>query len=253
MCTALPPSRRPVITKTAATIHNLLWPTLALTAPLDGRGDLVAPRFAPPVRRCPKSGMTFPPVALRPLFLVRGGFCVPRRTLAWRGLSRSMLPRAPPFLWFSIVCPILHFVSVDLQSRTLRLMHAELLRRALSDPAGTREFRDPDLEPLPFFSDSVEPDFEIVGPGVEPRGDRVQIDAPQHQEHGHHYDHRKPAPPARRFSPHSRFLRADRGTLSTGCASCVGSVALYLRGAAIKHHPTARPFSWPSASWPRRC
>src|SRR5215210_6494747 len=200
MCTALPPSRSPVITKTAATIHSLLWPTLALAAPpLDGRDVLVAPRFAPLVRRCLKSGMTLPPVTLRPLFLVRGGFFVPRRTLALPSLSRSTLPRASLFLWFSIVCPILHFVSVYLQGRALRLVHAELLRRALSDPAGTREFRDPDLESLPYFSDSVKPDSDIVGPGVEPRGDRVQIDAPQHQEHGHHYDHRKPAPPTRRF------------------------------------------------------
>src|SRR5215210_7114246 len=217
MCTALPPSRSPVITKTAATIHSLLWPTLALAAPsLDGRGVLVAPRFVPPVRRCPKSGMTFPPVALRPLFLVRGGFFVPRRTLAWRGLSLSTLPRASPFLWFCIVCPILHFVSVDLQGRALRLVHAELLRRTLSDPACTREFREPDLESLPFFSDSVKPDFEIVGPGVEPRGDRVQIDAPQHQEHGHHYDHRKPAPPARRFPLQGTDLRTVRGTVFDG-------------------------------------
>src|ERR687894_208736 len=131
MCTALPPSRSPVITKTAATIHSLLWPTLALAAPLDGRGVLVAPRFVPPVRRCLKSGMTLPPVALRPLFLVRGGFFVPRPS---------------PFLWFSIIYPILHYVAVDLQSRALRLVHAELLRRAVSDPTGTREFRDPDLE-----------------------------------------------------------------------------------------------------------
>src|SRR5918995_1098360 len=161
MCTALPPSRSPVITKNAATIHSLLWPTLALAAPLDGRDGPVAPRFVPPVGRWLKSGMTLPPVAFRPLFLMRGGFFVPRRTPVWRGLSRSMLPRAPPILWFSIVCPILHFVCVDLQGRALRLVHVELLRRALPDPAGTREFRDPDLEPLPFFSDSVKPDFEI--------------------------------------------------------------------------------------------
>src|SRR5919107_1005310 len=98
MCTALPPSRSPVITKNAATIHSLLWPTLALAAPLDGRDGPVAPRFVPPVRRRPKSGMTLPPVALRPLFLVRGGFFVPRRTLALPGPSRSMLPRASPLL-----------------------------------------------------------------------------------------------------------------------------------------------------------
>src|SRR5215210_1625457 len=213
MCTALPPSRSPVITKTAATIHSLLWPTLTLPAPpLDGRDVLVAPRFAPLVRRCLKSGMTLPPVALRPLLLVRGGFFVPRRTLAWRGLSLSTLPRASPFLWFCIVCPILHFVSVDLQGRALRLVHTELLRRTVSDPAGTREFRDPDLESLPFFSDSVKPDFEILSPGVEPPGDRVQIDAPQHQQHGHHDDHRKPAPPARRFPLQGTELRAVRST-----------------------------------------
>src|SRR5215210_9304559 len=173
MCTALPPSRSPVITKTAATIHSLLWPTLTLPVPpLDGRDVLVAPRFAPLVRRCLKSGMTLPPVALRPLFLVRGGFCVPRRAPTLPGLNRSTLPRAFPSLWFSIVCPILHFVSVDLQGRALRLVHAELLLRALSNPASTREFRDPDLESLPFFSDSVKPDFEILSPGVEPPGDR---------------------------------------------------------------------------------
>src|SRR5215211_2892113 len=144
MCTALAPSRSPVITKIAATIHSLLWPTLALAVPFDGRDVMAAPRFVPPVRRRPTSGITLPPVALRPLFLVRGGFFVPRRTLALPGPSRSMLPRASPLLWFSIVCPILRFVSVDLQGRALRLVHAELLRGTLSDPACTRKFCNPD-------------------------------------------------------------------------------------------------------------
>src|SRR5215212_2542997 len=212
MCTALPPRRNPVIANTAATIHSLLWPTVVFASPVvDERGFLAGPRLAPPVRLCPNSGTTLPPVDLRPLILVRGGLFVPRRTF-----GRSTLPRSSPFLWCPIVCPILRCVSINLQGRALWLVHAKLLRREGPDPLRTRKFRDPDLEPFPFFSGPVKPYAEIGGPGVEPRGDRVQIDAPQHQEHRHHNQHRKPAAPARGLLPEGVILHAVRGALFYG-------------------------------------
>src|SRR5215211_7783400 len=98
MCTALPPRRSPVTANTAATIHSLLWPTVVLAS---GRIDaprraLVAPRFAPPDRLWPQSGMTLPEEDLPLLFLVRGGRFLPRLILASRGPGRSTLPRSSP-------------------------------------------------------------------------------------------------------------------------------------------------------------
>src|SRR5215213_11696788 len=188
MCTALPPRRSPVTANTAATIHSLLWPTVVVASgPIDdARRALVVARFAPPAHLWPRSGMTLPPEDLRPLFLVRGGGVVPRRILALRGPGRSTLPRSPPFPWCPIVRPILRFVTINLHGRALRLVQAKLLRREGPDPLRTRQFRDPDLESLPYLSGPIKPDVEFGGPGIEPCGDRVQIDAPQHQEHGHH-------------------------------------------------------------------
>src|SRR5215211_4431572 len=177
MCTALPARRSPVTTNTAATIHSLLWPTVRFARPpVDGARGVFG---EPPARLCLESGMTLPREALRTLFLVEG-VLVPRRTLALRGLGLSTLPRSSPFLWCPMMCPILRFATIDLHGRALRLVHTKLLCREGPDPPRARQFRDPDLEPLPFFSGPVKPDVDLCGPGVEPRGDRVQIDAPQH-------------------------------------------------------------------------
>src|SRR5215210_3530225 len=210
MCTARPPSRSPVTANITATIHSLLWPTVCASPLVDGtRGVLLAS----PVRPCRERGITLPRAAWRSRVLVRGGFFVPRPVFALRGLGRSTLPRLSTFLLCPIVCPILRFASIDLQGFATWLVHAELLRRQLPDPPRTRQFRDPDLESLPFVSCPVKLHVELRGPGVESRGDRVQIDAPQHQEHRHHNDHRKPAPPAGRFPPKSAVRRAIRGAL----------------------------------------
>src|SRR5688572_15903623 len=173
MCTALPPRRSPVTANTAATIHSLLWPTVVLASgPIDDtRRVLVAPR----------SGMTLPPEDLGPLFLVRGGVFLPRRILALRGPGRSTLPRSSPFLWCPIVFPILRSYAIDFQGSALRLVHTKLLRREGPDPLRARQFGDFDLESLPYFSGPIKLDAEFGRPGVEPRGERVQIDAPQHQ------------------------------------------------------------------------
>src|SRR5918993_4224192 len=218
MCTALPPRRSPVTTNTAATIHSLLRPTVVLAAgPVDeARRAPVAPRFAPPDRLWPRSGMTLPPEDLRPLFVVRGGAFLPRRILALRGPGRSTLPRSSPFLWYPIVLPILRSCSIDFQSSALRLVHTELLRREGPDPVRAREFGDFDLESLSYFSGPIEPDVELGGPGVEPRGDRVQVDAPQHQQHGHNDQHRKPATPARGFPPQAALPRPVLGAFADG-------------------------------------
>src|SRR5215204_3287003 len=210
MCTALPPRRSPVIANTAATIHSLLWPTVRLARPpVDGARGVLR---RPPVRLCLESGMTLPRDALRPLFLVEGVF-VPRRTLTLRDLGRSTPPRSSPFLCCPITCPILRFVTIDLHGRALRLVHTKLLRREGPDPPRARQFCDPDLEPLPFFCGPVKLAVDLCGPGIEPRGDRVQIDTPQHQEHGHHDQHRKVASPAGGLAPQGVILRPVRDTL----------------------------------------
>src|SRR5215218_3096917 len=201
MCTALPTRRSPVTANTAATIHSLLWPTVVLSSgPI---GDVRrAPGFAP------RSGMTLPPEDLRRLFLVRGGGFLPRRILALRGPGRSTLPRSSPFLWCPIVLPILRSCSIDFQGSALRLVHTKLLRREGPDPLRARQFGDFDLESLPYFSGPIKPHAEFGGSGVEPRGERVQIDAPQHQQHGHHDQHRKPATPTRGLPPQGAVLGA---------------------------------------------
>src|ERR687897_3012580 len=213
MCTALPPRRNPVTANTAATIHSLLWPTAVLASgPIDeGRRALVAPRFAPPGRPCPRSGMTLPPEDLRPEFLLRGGDFLPRRILALRGPGRSTLPRSSPFLWCPIVLPILRSLSIDFQGSAFRLVPAKLLRREGPDPLRARQFCHPDLESLPYFCGLIEPDVERGGPGVEPRGDRVQVDAPQHQQHGHHDHQPKPATPSRSLLSQGTIPRAVLG------------------------------------------
>src|SRR5215211_7076117 len=215
MCTALPPRRSPVTANTAATIHSLLCPTvLPASGPTeDARRALVA-RFASTARLWPRSGMTLPPEDLRPLFLLRGGGFLPRRIFALRGSGRSTLPRFSPFLLCPIVLPILRSYSIDFQGIPLRLVHTKLLRREGHDPLRARQFGDFDLESLPYFSGPIKPDLEFSGPGVEPRGERVQIDAPQHQQHGHHDQHRKPATPIRSLS--GAILRAAPGVLLCG-------------------------------------
>src|SRR5215208_1522853 len=201
MCTALPTRRSPVTANTAATIHSLLWPTVVLSSgPIDDVRR--APGFAP------RSGMTLPPEDLRPLFLVCGGVFLPRRILALRGPGRSTLPRSSPFLWCPIVLPILRSCSIDFQGSALRLVHTKLLRREGPDPLRARQFGDFDLESLPYFSGPIKPHAEFGGSGVEPRGERVQIDAPQHQQHGHHDQHRKPATPTRGLPPQGAVLGA---------------------------------------------
>src|SRR5919107_5434396 len=214
MCTALPPSRSPVTANTAATIHSLLCPTVLLASgpTEDARRALVA-RFAPTARLWPRRGMTLPPEDLRPLFLVRGGGFLPRRIFALRGSGRSTLPRFSPFLLCPIVFPILRSYTIDFQGIALRLVHTKLLRREGHDPLRARQFGDFDLESLPYFSGPIKPDLEFGGPGVEPRGERVQIDAAQHQQHGHHDQHRKPATPARGLPPQGAILRAVLGAL----------------------------------------
>src|SRR5215217_769365 len=194
MCTALPPRRSPVTANTAATIHSLLWPTVVLASWLDGaRRTLIMPRLAP--RLCLRSGMTLPSAVLRLLFSVRGGVFVPRRILVLRGPGRSTLPWTSPSLRCPIVCPILRFVSVDLQGSALWLVHTKLLRREGPYPLRGRQFGDP---------------------GVERCGDRVQIDATQHQQYGHHDQHRKPAPPARSLPLRREILRWVLGALLKG-------------------------------------
>src|SRR5215207_6683756 len=209
MCTALPTRRSPVTANTAATIHSLLWPTVVLSSgPI---GDVRrAPGFAP------RSGMTLPPEDLRPLFLVCGGVFLPRRILALRGPGRSTLPRSSPFLWCPIVLPILRSSSIDFQGSALRLVHTELLRREGPDPLRARQLGDFDLESLPYFSGLIQPGVEFGCPGIEPRSERVQIDTPQHQQHGHHDQHRKPATPARGLPPQGVILRAVLGALLCG-------------------------------------
>src|SRR5829696_8209047 len=209
MCTALPTRRSPVTANTAATIHSLLWPTVVLSS-----GPIDDVRWAPGF--APRSGMTLPPEDLRPLFLVCGGVFLPRRILALRGPGRSTLPRSSPFLWCPIVLPILRSYSIDFQGSALRLVHTELLRREDPDPLRARQFGDFDLESLPYFSGPIKPDVEFGGLGVEPRGQRVQIDAPQHQQHGHHNQHRKTATPARGLPPHCAIQRAVLGALLCG-------------------------------------
>src|SRR5919107_3494060 len=210
MCTALPPRRSPVTANIAATIHSLLWPTgvLASGSIDDARRALVVAYFGPPARLWPRSGMTLPLEDLRPLFLVRGGVFLPRRSLALRNPGRSTLPRSSPFLWCLIVLPILRSYSIDFQGSALRLVHTKLLRREGPDPLRARQFGDFDLESLPYFSGPIEPDAEFGRPGVEPRGECVQIDAPQHQQNGHHDQHRKPATPARGPLPQGAVLGA---------------------------------------------
>src|ERR687890_1608435 len=215
MCTALPPRRSPVTANIAATIHSLLWPTgvLASGSIDDARRALVVASFAPPARLWSRSGMTLPLEDLRPLFLVRGGVFLPRRSLALRNPGRSTLPRSSPFLWCPIVLPILRSYSIDFQGSALRLVHTKLLRREGPDPLRARQFGDFDLESLPYFSGPIKPDAEFGRPGVEPRGKGVQIDAAQHQQHGHHDQHRKPATPARGLPPQGAILRAVLGAL----------------------------------------
>src|SRR5215216_5770071 len=217
MCTALPPRRSPVTANTAATIHSLLCPTvLPASGPTeDARRALVA-RFASTARLWPRSGMTLPPEDLRPLFLLRGGGFLPRRIFALRGSGRSTLPRFFPFLLCPIVLPILRSYSIDFQGIALRLVHTKLLRREGHNPLRARQFGDFDLESLPYFSGPIKPDAEFGDPGVEPRGERVQIDAPQHQQHWHHDQHRKPATPARGLPPQGATLRALLGALLCG-------------------------------------
>src|SRR5215203_6602645 len=204
MCTALPPRRSTVIANTAATIHSLLWPTVVLASGAidDARRALVAPL----ARLWPRSGMTLPPEDLGPLFLVRGGVFLPRRILALRGPGRSTLPRSSPFLWCPIVFPILRSYAIDFQGSALRLVHTKLFRREGPDPLRARQFGDFDLESLPYFSGPIKPEVEFGGPGVEPSSERVQIDAPQHQQHGHYDQHRKPATPARGLPPQGAML-----------------------------------------------
>src|SRR5919107_839463 len=216
MCTALPPRRSPVTANIAATIHSLLWPTgvLAWGPSDDARRALVGAGFAPRARLWPRSGMTLPLEDLRPLFLVRGGVFLPRRSLALRNPGRSTLPRSSPFIWCPIVLPILRSYSIDFQGIALRLVHTKLLRREGHDPLRARQFGDFDLESLPYFSGPIKPDLKFSGPGVEPRGERVQIDAPQHQQHGHHDQHRKPATPIRGLP--GAILRAAPGVLLCG-------------------------------------
>src|SRR5215218_2778300 len=209
MCTALPTRRSPVTANTAATIHSLLWPTVVLSSgPIDDVRR--APGFAP------RSGMTLPPEDLRPLFLVCGGVFLPRRILALRGPGRSTLPRSSPFLWCPIVLPILRSYSIDFQGSALRLVHTKLLRREGPDPLRARQFGDFDLESLSYVSCPIKPGIEFGGPGVEPRRERVYIDAPQHQQHRHHHKHRKPATPARSLPPQGAILRAVLGALLCG-------------------------------------
>src|SRR5829696_6032822 len=214
MCTALPPRRSTVTANTAATIHSLLWPTVVLASGAidDSRRALVAPL----ARLWPRSGMTLPPADLDPLFLVRGGVFLPRRILALRGPGRSTLPRSSPFLWCPIVFPILRSYAIDFQGSALRLVHTKLLRREGPDPLRARQFGDFDLESLPYFSGLIQPGVEFGCPGIEPRSERVQIDTPQHQQHGHHDQHRKPATPARGLPPQGAILRAVLGALLCG-------------------------------------
>src|SRR5215217_3538979 len=150
--------------------------------------------------------------------MVRGGVVLPRPRFMLRRLGRSALPLLPSFLLCAILFPILRFssglVSVDPQRVTVWLTHAKLASE-LPDPGRSRQLGDPDLEPLPFVLDHTKLFAQFGGPGVKPRGDRVQVDAPQHQQHGHHYEHRKPAPAACSLPAQRTFRRPLRG--ATGC------------------------------------
>src|SRR5215210_1647259 len=212
MCTALPPSRNPLTTNTAATVHNRLWPTVRVW-PAAGRSREVFRLLSR--RRCPASGTTLPCGVFSSRVFVRGGVALPRPRFALRRLDRSTLPRLPPFLSCPIVRPILRFASVDFQGAATGLLHAEL-PGTLPNIRGARQFRDPDLEPLPFFSGPVELHSYFGRPRVESRGDRVQIDAPQHQEHGYNHEHRKLAAPTGGLPAQRAVRRAIRGALLEG-------------------------------------
>src|SRR5215211_1797584 len=205
MCTALAPRRSPLTRKTAATVHNRLWPT-ARSLPATGRNREVSLRPAP-LRLLSARDTTSPRGVPRSLLLVRGGVALPR--LVPRRPCRSTLPRVPLFLFCPIVCPILRFVCVDPQCPAVGLAHAELFG-TLPYPRRAGQLRDPDLEPLPFVRDPTELHAEFGGPGIEPRGDRVQIDAPQHQEHGHHDEHGEPATPPGGLAPQRAVRRHAR-------------------------------------------
>src|SRR5215210_5718084 len=149
MCTALPPRSSPLTTKTAATVHSRLWPTvLAWPEVADRRRFLRLSLLRP--WRC----MTLPPGVLRSRVLVRGVVALPRPRFVLRDPGRSALPLLPSFLLCPILCPILRFASrfasVDFRCAAIRLAHAELSCE-LPDPRRARQLRNLDLKPLPFF------------------------------------------------------------------------------------------------------
>src|SRR5919107_4555835 len=142
MCTALPPSNSPLITNTAATVHNRLRPTVrpAARPTFSACPGLERLRGVPRrsfVRLRPERCMTFPPGPRWSRVLVRGGVVLPRPRLELRRRGRSALPPLPSFLLCAILVPILRFasrfVSVDPQGVAFRLTHAELASE-LPDP-----------------------------------------------------------------------------------------------------------------------
>src|SRR5918994_7642327 len=187
MCTARPPRRRPVTANTAATIRKRLCPTVRPSLPVEGPRE-------PPARLPRGRGMTLAPAALPSPAWVRRGVFVPRAPLTFPALGRSTR-RSSPFLFSPAPCPILPFSPVELQIFASWCSHTQFLGRERSDPLRSRQLRDPDFKPLPFCPGPVEVAFELCDPPVEAGGDRVQVDATQHQQHRHHHQHGELTPP----------------------------------------------------------
>src|SRR5215210_2432109 len=143
--------------------------------------------------------MTWPP-ELRP---PRGRevFRVPRRSAPLRASSRPVLPRLPPFLLSPIVRSILPVCFVSFEILAAGVLHPQVLGGEGPYPVSPRQLRDPDLEPLPPGLSLGDPLFERSDPPGEAGRDRVQVDAPQHQQHRYDDHHREPAAASGRLLP----------------------------------------------------
>src|ERR687894_1945342 len=187
MCTARPPRRRPVTANTAATIRNRLCPTVRPSLPVEGPRE-------PPARLPRGRGVTPAPAPLPLPARVRRGVFVPRASLTFPALGRSTR-RSSPFLFSPAPCPILPFSPVELQIFATWCSHTQFLGRERSDPLCSGQLRDPYFKARPFCPGSVEIAFELCDPPFEAGGDRVRVDAPQHQQHRHHHQHGELTPP----------------------------------------------------------
>src|SRR5215203_1089003 len=125
--------------------------------------------------------MTWPPEFRRPR--ERVVLRAPRRSAPRRASSRPGLPRLPPFLLSPIVRSILPVCLVSFEILAAGVLHPQLLGGEVSDPVSSRQLRDPDLEPLTSGLSLRDLLLERRDPPGEVGGNRVQVDAPQHQQH----------------------------------------------------------------------